>query len=348
MTPNDLASLNDVYSLLKSPEANKQTSYILQFIWRDLTSEFDIVGPYFTSPSTVDCQLVVACVFETIELFELHGLKTSVLVCDGGSANVAAIKASHDCHGAYSISEDQEDKYKVTPWMINPYRPTQKIFWLICPSHHLKKMINALFLSKLNGTKQFRRGDKCTFGWQTIMDLYKRELARVSQNCIRMVPHLKEANCLRDAWTKLNVHPAKIMQQEQVLGELYWYTQQDPLPEDPNFPHTSATQKSFLSWQTWDLLWIDVYSFKALCQWFREMYPTYFISPLRLSRSAVESLFSQYKHNAGGKLDSSSFPTARATHLVKQCVSGHHSGKGYRDDKLRKHNRNTPNKEKVQ
>ena len=73
-------------------------------------------------------------------------------------------------------------------------------------------MINALFLSKLNGTKQFRRGDKCTFGWQTIMDLYKRELARVSQNCIRMVPHLKEANCLRDAWTKLNVHPAKIMQ----------------------------------------------------------------------------------------------------------------------------------------
>ena len=70
----------------------------------------------------------MACVFETIELFELHGLKTSALVCDGGSANVAAIKASHDCHGAYSISEDQGDKFKVTPWMINPYRPMQKIF----------------------------------------------------------------------------------------------------------------------------------------------------------------------------------------------------------------------------
>ena len=49
MTPNHLASLNDVYALLKSFEANKQTSYILQFIWRDLTSIFDIVGPYFTS-----------------------------------------------------------------------------------------------------------------------------------------------------------------------------------------------------------------------------------------------------------------------------------------------------------
>jgi len=137
MTPKDLASLNDVYALLKNPEADKQTSYILQFIWRDLTSKFDIVGPYYTSPSTVDCQFVVACVFETIELFQLYGLKTSVLVCDGGSANVAAIKASHDRHGAYSVAEDQDDKYEVKPWMINPYLPTQKIFWLICPSHQV-------------------------------------------------------------------------------------------------------------------------------------------------------------------------------------------------------------------
>ena len=27
-----------------------------------------------------------------------------------------------------------------------------------------------------------------------------------------MVPCLKEAHCLHDAWTKLNIHPAKIMQ----------------------------------------------------------------------------------------------------------------------------------------
>ena len=70
MTPKDLASLNDIYELLKSPSAHKQTSYILQSIWRDLTSKFDIVGPYFTSPSTVDCQFAVACLFETTELFQ--------------------------------------------------------------------------------------------------------------------------------------------------------------------------------------------------------------------------------------------------------------------------------------
>jgi len=76
----------------------------------------------------------------------------------------------------------------------------------------LKNMINALFSSKASGSKQFKRGKNCTFGWQTIDDLYKRELARASQNLTRMVPRLREAHCLRDAWTKLNVHPAKIMQ----------------------------------------------------------------------------------------------------------------------------------------
>ena len=46
MTSKDLASLNDIYTLLKNSDTNKQTSYVLQFLWRDLTSEFDIVGPY--------------------------------------------------------------------------------------------------------------------------------------------------------------------------------------------------------------------------------------------------------------------------------------------------------------
>ena len=80
-------------------------------------------------------------------------------------------------------------------------------------------MINALFSSKVDGTKHFQRSGKCKFGWDTIDDLYKRELARVENNCARMVPRLKETHCLRDAWTKLNVLPAKIMQ----VHLLTWY-----------------------------------------------------------------------------------------------------------------------------
>ena len=61
-----------------------------------------------------------------------------------------------------------------------------------------------------------------------------------------MVPRLKEAHVLKDAWTKLNVSPAKIMQvcvdlyrytlcilqQEQVLTELYSLIPQNPSPPD--------------------------------------------------------------------------------------------------------------------
>jgi hypothetical protein len=53
-----------------------------------------------------------------------------------------------------------------------------------------------------------------------------------------------------------------------------------------------------------------------------------------LSGSAVESLFSQYKHNANGKLDAANYSTACAGLLVQQTVSNHHCGKGYRDEKL--------------
>ena len=73
-------------------------------------------------------------------------------------------------------------------------------------------MVNALFSSKPGGTKQFKRVNEAEFGWKAITDLYTRELIRVSKSQARMVPRLREAHCLRDSWTKLNVLPAKIMQ----------------------------------------------------------------------------------------------------------------------------------------
>ena len=76
----------------------------------------------------------------------------------------------------------------------------------------LKNMINALFLLKTDGSKQFQRVDKCAFWWKAIDDLYQRELEWAKQGLARMVPRLRETHILRDAWTKLNVHPAKIMQ----------------------------------------------------------------------------------------------------------------------------------------
>ena len=38
MSPDDMSSLHDAYQLVDETSASKQTSYILQFLWRDLTS----------------------------------------------------------------------------------------------------------------------------------------------------------------------------------------------------------------------------------------------------------------------------------------------------------------------
>ena len=82
----------------------------------------------------------------------------------------------------------------------------------------------------------------------------------------------------------------------------------------------------------WDNLRIDVYGFLQLSKHFLEQHPGYFLSPLRISGSAVETLFSQYKYMAGSKLDASNYPSCRSKYLAKQAV--HHSGQFYRDQDL--------------
>ena len=82
----------------------------------------------------------------------------------------------------------------------------------------------------------------------------------------------------------------------------------------------------------WDNLRIDVYGFTALTKNFLENHPGYFLSPLRISGSAVETLFGQYKYMSGSKLDAANYPTCRSKYLANQAV--HHSGQFYRDQDL--------------
>lgn len=91
MQPEDMASLLDVYSTyneLGSDAKTDQTSYIMQFLWRDYSSSYDIVGPYYTSSGSFKSKGIIPCVMETIRLFHLNGFKTLGLVCDGASSNL--------------------------------------------------------------------------------------------------------------------------------------------------------------------------------------------------------------------------------------------------------------------
>ena len=75
----------------------------------------------------------------------------------------------------------------------------------------------------------------------------------------------------------------------------------------------------------WDLLRIDVQGFPEFCHYFLEKHPGYFVLPLKLSGSASESVFGQFKFSVGGRLDAANYRVARAAFLMKQVSEGHHS-----------------------
>lgn len=54
--------------------------------------------------------------------------------------------------------------------------------------------------------------DGIHFGWDTIEDVYRADMTRANYGLSRRVPKLKYSYIVRDAWTRLNVMPAKIMQ----------------------------------------------------------------------------------------------------------------------------------------
>ena len=190
MTPEEMSSLHDIFMSYIEDTKTEHTSYILQFLWRDFTSPFDIIGLYFTSSRTFKAKHIIGHVYETVKVFELYGFHTLALVCDGAGPNLAAIKCMTSvASGAYGADSKPGEGHKIpSPCFTNPFNPLNQIHWVICPSHQvrkqvnyalhsnnttvvqivqLKNLINALFSSRDGGTKQFDF-DGTRFGWKAI------------------------------------------------------------------------------------------------------------------------------------------------------------------------------------
>ena len=132
MTHEDMANLLDVYQTLDPDAATKNTTYILQFLWRDLTSSSDVVGPYYTSSKAMESKYILGVVLETVKLFYLYDFNTSVLVCDGASCNLTMIKTTMGESGVFASTAT------ISPSFPNPFKPPRKIHWVICSSHQVR------------------------------------------------------------------------------------------------------------------------------------------------------------------------------------------------------------------
>lgn len=90
MSSDDFASLHDVYEGLEIDEKCQKT-YVMQFLWRSLTSDFDVIGPYFTCPSTLETHFLHS-VTRTMLAFTQFGFGVRALLCDGASTNLSLLK----------------------------------------------------------------------------------------------------------------------------------------------------------------------------------------------------------------------------------------------------------------
>lgn len=137
MNQDDLASLHDIYAHLDPDQRQLETRYILQFVWRDLTSKFDIVGPYYTSNSGFDTKFTMACFHDALLLFETYKFRTIAIVGDGASWNHSLFKKLCGYTGKFGVDAVPDGEYfEVPASFINPFSGC-RVWCIVCPSHEV-------------------------------------------------------------------------------------------------------------------------------------------------------------------------------------------------------------------
>lgn len=78
-----------------------------------------------------------------------------------------------------------------------------------------------------------------------------------------------------------------------------------------------------------------MFGFTEFANDFLAKHPGYYIYPLKLNGSAVETLYSQFKFETGSKLSSVNYSTARKRVLMKKDLHGFgKAASGYRETPL--------------
>lgn len=129
MSSDDFISLHDVYEGLCMDERCQKTCYIVQFLCRDLSSNFDVVGPYFNCSSSLELKVLHSMVTRTMLAFTKFDFQVRSLLCDGASSNLSLLKllSGFDNHHKEDILE---------PWFTSPF-DGKPVFLLVCPSHQV-------------------------------------------------------------------------------------------------------------------------------------------------------------------------------------------------------------------
>ena len=135
MTAEEMTILCDVYERLDNDAENQSTDYIMQSLWRDLTSDCDVVGPYYTSCGSFKAKCMLLCIMDAIKKIYNHGFSVCALVCDGASSNLTMIKTLLGKKGHF-MHNSLPNPHWIQPHFMNPFTG-EKFHVVICPSHQV-------------------------------------------------------------------------------------------------------------------------------------------------------------------------------------------------------------------
>ena len=119
----------------------------MQTLWRDLTTDCDILGPYYTSNGPFNAKEMLACVMEALRKFHCHGFDVYAMVCDGASSNLTMVKMLLGKQGHFATNASLPNPHFTKCDFINPFTG-KSIYCIICPSHQVLflKYLVAIYL----------------------------------------------------------------------------------------------------------------------------------------------------------------------------------------------------------
>ena len=92
MTADEMATLRDLYAVLNNESQVTKADYILQTLWRDTSSNCDIVGPYYSSCGGFKAKYMITCLMDSLQKLDSFGFRVSMPVVDDASANLSILR----------------------------------------------------------------------------------------------------------------------------------------------------------------------------------------------------------------------------------------------------------------
>ena len=105
---------------------------------RDITSGYDLVGPYFP----IEASITSSTLQEFVKAFTAYGFKVAIVLCDGASSNLTVLKILTGYEKkelpVNESADNLRDKFFLDVSFSNPEDPYGRpILTMICPSHQV-------------------------------------------------------------------------------------------------------------------------------------------------------------------------------------------------------------------